>query len=293
MKKLLVLIALTGLLACVEDNSSATRSDVTPEPPMDAMKMNFSEGVRGPDFAPKVASKTVNHSDYLELDTRHAAVLHQADGGHSVSRFYFEAETDGKLLFVLEHDKPAKRLRMQIQTPGLRKLKTHKLQLVHVKAGNTYTVTVDAYRNKQVDFSLLVVKANRETIGLTKDEYLVQYTGDVRTCDPKSGDLLPWNRQYVYNFKKGYWFRPGHGERKAFRNIRSYSHEDITPEYDEVSFSGDDRLVGSRRSVYTFNPVTGDSTIDFRDEYEYRLPNGELLRQCVDTATALPGRVVL
>lgn len=290
--KNLILIGLlaTTMVGCI-DLSSEDSDDKSDEPIISyeqSLSVDFQDGVRGIEKAPALESVDAFSGDILRLNTDNTLNFLQTNEFN----FQFTVSEDRDVLFVFDSGVMPRDFRITIyDSVESAQIKAYKSVVLHALKDTDYFISVEAKSSFSQSANLVVVEANRESLGLKDDEYLVQYAGTVveENCDSK----YQWSRQYVYNFVEGYLFKPEDSVRVKLMNIRGATHELIEEGYSVRAFDRETIYRGNWKSSHFFDPKTGGSSVSLTDDYTAFDLNGNKKYSCVGTATDLQGKVVL
>lgn len=194
-KFLSVSIAAALITACGGDSgSSSSGSNIT-----------VSNDLKGPAAAPAITEGTAQEGDLLSLNTR----INSTVDGESIVRFDFMPEQSGSI--VVKLDTSSKDLDLEVQSSNFKSADySSDLWAVHqVEQGEPVRIYVDSYSGKTESFSLTIVEANRETLGLNDNEFIysVDYTAK-QVCVVGNGSPDEYSYsgvdQAIVNFKDGY-----------------------------------------------------------------------------------------
>lgn len=258
----IVVAALTG---CGGDSGGSDSTGIT-----------INESLKGQATAPELTDVT---SGSVSLNSLVKGSLE--DGGEDV--WTFTAEVDGEVMLVLSSSASDFDLSVNGNTVSEEGDGAGSDETIFftATAGSSYQLTVSSYEGAGA-YELAVTVPNRESAGLTGDEYLVRYHADVESdCDGSSEDY-----SYTYyvtaNWSKGYLYYSG--DKESFDDVDGTT---VTVEYSDsgVGYSM------SGTVIFTVNTETGavTGTDNWNEEINY---GGGDIDSCV-YQEVITGQIIL
>jgi hypothetical protein len=276
---ILVALLSLGLMACGGESDSETH----------AIDAELSAGIKGIEAQPTLANAEISEGDRASLNTNYTgSVLEDS----SVDFSFTLAETK-QVAFILSSG--AADLDLSINGNGDYLTSTYndsnELIIFDAQAGEVYSVVVRAWGGGG-EFELKFVEANRSSIGLKINEYLVNLEStDTRNCiedGVEEDEYTDTESSYaVINWSAGYIGDHLGNERTSFSSVDGNAFT-INASYSssEGIHSGSSQVTFALSTNFTTGAITGSSIGSF--EYSDGNESGSCTYTSVET-----GQVIL
>ena len=277
-KEILISLLALGLAACGGSSSSSdsgntdsgnTDSGNTDSGNTDSgtsgnntlvINKDFASGIRGTEQEPTLTSATVSEGDNVSLNTNlTGSVLED-----SSVRLYFtatESETVAIVLSSLVED-----LDLSVSSQGLNLSSygsnSNEALVFDVIADQRYTVQVEQYIG-QGSFQLKLVEANRSSLGLSTNEYVIDAEYTIEGACVQDGETSTYNSSKnvnkIINWKDGYIMDLSGENKSSFMSINDNS---FTTTYSKTENDGN---------------YKSEHIINYTTNFETGVLNGSLL----------------
>jgi hypothetical protein len=253
-KEISISLLALGLVAC-GGGSSSSDSDSSGSGGNNTLVINkdFASGIRGIEQEPALTSATVSEGDVIALNTNlTGSVLEDS----SVSLYFTPTKTE-KVAFILSS--AAEDLDLEVSTQGLSLesygFTSNEALVADAIAGQLYTVEVESYVG-QGAFQLKLVEANRSSLGLSTNEYVIEAEYTIERACVESGETSTYdsskNVNKIINWKEGYIMDLSGENKSSFTSINDNS---FTATYSKTENDGNYEL--EQTTNYTTNFETG------------------------------------
>lgn len=179
-----------------------------------SIDVTFAAGIRGAEAEPSMAEYSVDEGGIIYLNSRVTGTIASAPDtvtDPSVVSLSFNPTVSGEVLVILTSTAPDVDLVVSYDTLLLgspseesQQAGSYEVLLLDIRDTREYTIEISTI-GEGGSFELTVVEANRESLGLSNDEYFVTYTqwGSV-LCDATPTGALIEDSYWIINWEKGY-----------------------------------------------------------------------------------------
>lgn len=238
-----VLALSIGLIACGGDSSDSANG----------IGAEMSPSLQGPASAPALSTINGNLSDgsTIPLNTK----LSTSIAANADVRFSFTAGQDMLLAVILDGDDGnGSDLDLTVGNQGGYGYSANEAVITELDAGDTISIGVESLNDFATNYTLTVVTANRESLGLKAGEYgLIIVGNETETCGDRTyrsentiSLVVSPNGGYLRDFLSG--------ERSV---AKSASGNTLTFSYSGTETGSDYRYTSSSEAKFTINPETG------------------------------------
>jgi hypothetical protein len=262
MKKGISISLLALSLAACGGGGGSNSSDSNDENIL-SLKTDFAVGIRGSEQEPTVTAASVSEGDTVALNTRLTGSIPE-DGS---IRFSFTPTETTIVALVLSST--AEDLDLELTDSNYdvniesSDSTSNEAIIFDAISGTPYFIDVDAY-GKGGSFQLKLVEANRSSLGLSNDEYVVITQLNIAQECVEDGQNLSSNttevQNKIINWKGGYVLNLSGENKTSFTSVNdnSFSIADSTSE----SYSDGESYSNISIFNYTTNFATGELTGD-------------------------------
>ena len=219
---------------------------------------DFASGIRGAEQEPALKNDPVSEGDNVELNTRLTGNVLE----DSSVRFNFTPTENKKVALVLSS--AAKDLDLEVSSTDLNldssDGNSNEAIIFNAIANQLYSVEVESYEGQGL-FELKLVEANRSSLGLTANEYIVEAKYTTKETCVENGETNQYNytdnTSIIINWKDGYVVSLS-GESKT--SFKSVSGDSFTAVSSDSETNGSDSYESNFTLNYTTNFETGELT---------------------------------
>lgn len=276
---ILISVLAACLVACGGDSGNETPT----------INTEFSAGIKGIEAQPTLTNADIAEGDRANLNTNYTGNILE----DSSVRFSFTLPEDKQILLVLSS--AAIDLDLSVSGSGHRSASSdegsNELLIFDAQAGVTYYVRVQAWEGSG-EFQLKLVEANRSSVGLANNEYLVQLESvNTMKCIEDGVEQEEFTdtemTEGVINWSSGYIGDNLGNNRTSFGTVDGNTFTTSgNHSYSEDGYSGSSQGTLTLSTDFTTGEITGSSI----GSYEYS-GDGET-GNCTYTSIET-GRIVL
>ncbi len=253
-KEISISLLALGLVAC-GGGSSSSDSDSSGSGGNNTLVINkdFAAGIRGSEQEPALTSATVSEGDNVALNTNLTGSVLE-DGSVSLYFTPTESETVAIVLSSLAEDLDLSVLSQDTDLSSYGSNSNEAL-VFDVIADQRYIVAVEQYIG-QGSFQLKLVGANRSSLGLSTNEYVIEAEYTIERACVANGETFTFdsskNVNKIINWKEGYIMDLSGENKSSFTSINDNS---FTATYSKTDNDGNYEL--EQTTNYTTNFETG------------------------------------
>lgn len=255
-----------ALIACGGESDSKTHTIST----------KFSAGIKGLEAEPTLVAGTISEGDIASLNTNYTGnVLEDSE-----VKFSFTLTENKQVALVLSSGASNLDLTVRGNNITLDSFydDSNELIVFDALAGESYTITVEAWEDAG-EFQLKLVEANRSSIGLKSNEYLVNLESiDTNKCVEDGVDKEAYTNTdstyVIINWAEGYVSDSLGNERTSFSSVDGNTFTiDASYSASESGNSSSSQLTLILATDFTTGVITGTG----RGSFEFSEP-GEVSR---------------
>lgn len=280
LKQLSIAVISAGLLACGGGSSSGGSDG-------NGIGGEINPSLAGPVSAPQLSliNGDISDGSTIPLNT----VVNTSIPAEGDQRFSFIADTDVQIAIILDGD-DANDSDLDLSAAGVDRSgdAANEVLILQVDMGERIEISVESYNNFATNYNLSIVTANRQSLQLVENEYLVQVNErGAASCNDVEGFAFTGSYNEVVNFKSGYVRQLLDDERinatSVSENTLNFTGS-VSESFDGDSFNSDWRL------TYSVNTSTGATSGEFSSE-SVEVSDG-VTESCSTTGT-FTGQIIL